>query len=54
MEMTPLAASKSVAVKEAAPLVEPSAAASWMERVPAENESGLETVAAVATPAAEV
>ena len=36
--------SKSLAVKEAAPFVEPSAAASWIDRVEPENESGEETV----------
>ena len=44
MEMLPLDESKSFALKLAAPLVEPSAMASWIERVEPENESGLETV----------
>ena len=44
MEMLPDEASKSLAANEAAPLVEPSAAAFCMESVVPLNESGEETV----------
>ena len=50
MEMLPEEASKSAAVKEAAPLVAPSAAAFWIESVEPENESGLESVAVKSEP----
>ena len=44
MEMLPEVASKSAAVKDAAPLVEPSAAAFWIESVEPENVRGEDTV----------
>ena len=52
MEMLPEEELKSAAVKVAAPLVEPSAAASAIERVEPENESGVETVVDWTAPAA--
>jgi hypothetical protein len=48
--MFPLDASKSFDANDAAPFVDPSAAAFWIESVPAANESGEETLAEDTTP----